>query len=41
MSLVNLSLFISESSPRYDKNENEVEMDTYYGKVTAERKFII
>ena len=41
MPLVNLSLFISESSPRLKKDNEEVELDTYYGKVKAKRKFII
>lgn len=38
--LIHVSLLISESSPHYEK-KNTVELDTYYGKVTAERKFII
>jgi len=43
--LLNVSLYVSESTPRFDRDKDDdddtVEIDTYYGKVKAKKQFII
>lgn len=42
--IIHVNLLVSESSPRYDKDDDEddeVTLDTYYGEVKAKKKFII